>query len=118
MPGLVWDDDLSHLLAPALYSYEAERVGGYPIGQALFADAIKRAVPTGHTFKGVPLHFVTHDPATIFAGWRDSEVATDILSTRTFKGKLAVRVRVTPMPDEVVSVWVMLAIAFRPEPKP
>jgi centrosomal protein CEP76 len=114
-PGVVWDDALSHLLAPALYSYEAERIGGYPIGQAFFADAIKRAVPGGHTFKGLPLHLTTIDPLAIFDAWQRHETASDILATRTSKGMLALRLRVFPLADEVVSVWAMLAIAYRPE---
>ena len=107
----------SHLLAPALASYELERVSGTaPVGQEHFSDAIKRAVPVGFTFKGLPQHFVTTDARAIFAAWMQSAVASDILRTRTFKASIAVRVRVFPMADDVLSVWVMLAMAYRPEP--
>lgn len=115
VPGVTWDDSLCHLLAPALYSYEAERLGSHPVGQGLFSDAIKRAVPTGHTFKGLPLHFTSYEPTAIFRAWMQNEVASDVLRTRTFKGSLAIRLRVCPMADGVVSVWAMLAIAYRPD---
>ena len=115
VPGVAWDDALAHLLTPALYSYETERISGAAVGQALFSDGIKRAVPHWHTFKGLPLHFTSDDPTAIFRAWMDNPVATDLLHTRTYKAALAVRVRVFPLPDDVVSVWVMLAIAYRPE---
>ena len=47
-PGVQWDGGLSHLLAPALYSYEHERLTGLTTGNALFSDSIKRARPTRH----------------------------------------------------------------------
>ena len=103
------------MLSPALFSYETERMSGHPVGQALFADAIKRAVPTGQTFKGLPMHFVSTDALQIFAAWMENEVACDIMRTRTHKASLAVRVRVSFLPDDVVSVWAMLAIAYRPD---
>ena len=115
VPGVEWDEQLSHQLSPALSSYEAERIGGYPIGQQLFGDAIKRAVPAGHTFKGWPQHFITADAGFIFKAWMQSGVASDIIKTRSYKASLAVRVRVFPIAEEVVSVWAMLAVAYRPE---
>jgi centrosomal protein CEP76 len=115
VPGVEWDAALGHLLSPALYSYETERLSGAPVGQAFFSDAIRRFVPHGHTFKGLPLHFTTCEPQAIFSTWMASHVACDILHCRTYKAALAVRARVFPMPDGVVSVWVMLAIAYRPE---
>ena len=44
-PGVIWDDELAYLLAPALASYESERVAGCTVGESLFADAIRRKVP-------------------------------------------------------------------------
>ena len=114
MPGVVWDATLGHLLSPALASYETEAASGCAIGSAHFADAIRRFVPSGHTFKGFPHHFATADPSAIFAAWCENDVARDILTTRTKKATLSVRLRVFPLADEVLSVWAMLAIAYRP----
>jgi len=114
-PGVKWDAGLSHLLAPALYSYEHERLTGLTTGNALFSDSIKRAIPPGHTFKGFPQHFLALDPSEIMRAWLRSDVALDILQCRSYKASLAVRLRVFPMPDEVTSVWAMLAIHYRPD---
>lgn len=115
-PGVQWDPTLGHTLSPALYSYESERIIGTPSGQRLFSDAIRRLVPKGHTFKGLPMHFTTYDAKAIFTAWLASDVAAGILQMRTYKAAMAVRVRVFPLPDGVVSVWTMLAMAYRPEP--
>ena len=95
---------------------EAYNMGDLASAASHFSDAIRRAVPHGHTFKGLPLHFTTSHAPAILDGWLSSDVARDILECRTYKARLAVRVRVFPLPDNVASVWAMLAIAYRPEP--
>ncbi len=115
-PGVVWDEELSYLLAPALAAYETERMTGHAaVDNALFADAIRRKVSAGHTFKGFPHHFVTSDSRSIFDAWLRDEVALSILQCRASKASLGLRLQLHPMADDVVSVWVMLAIAYRPE---
>ena len=53
-----FDDHLSYLLSPALASYELERVTGLSVGNEEFQEAVRRAVPNGHAFKGFPIQFV------------------------------------------------------------
>ena len=53
-----FDDHLSYLLSPALSSYELERVTGLSVGSEEFQEAVRRAVPNGHAFKGFPIQFV------------------------------------------------------------
>ena len=114
--GVVWDEELSYLLTPALASYETERMTGHAaVDQALFADAIRRKVSAGHTFKGFPHHFVTSDALSIFDTWLRDEVALSILQCRASKASLGLRLQLHPMADDVVSVWVMLAVAYKPE---
>lgn len=63
----VWDNDLCHLLSPALSSYETERclgVGG--VCNEEFQDAIRRAVPDGHTFKGFPIQLLHRNARKAF----------------------------------------------------
>eukprot|EP00900_Chrysochromulina_parva_P026164 jgi/Chrpa1/8181/Chrysochromulina_OHIO_Genome00017876-RA len=115
-PGVVWDEELSYLLTPALASYETERMTGHAaVDQTLFADAIRRKVSAGHTFKGFPHHFVTSDARSIFDTWLRDEVALSILQCRASKASLGLRLQLHPMADDIVSVWVMLAVAYKPE---
>ncbi|KAG9479092.1 hypothetical protein GDO78_012642 [Eleutherodactylus coqui] len=44
-----------------------KRTTGISAGNEEFQDAIKRAVPDGHTFKGFPIHFVHRNARRIFA---------------------------------------------------
>ena len=63
----VWDDDLSYLLNSALSSYETERcLGVAGIGIEEFQEAIHKAVPDGHTFKGFPLQVPHRNPLKLF----------------------------------------------------
>jgi centrosomal protein CEP76 len=41
-----------------LSSYELERVTGLSVGNEEFQEAVRRAVPNGHAFKGFPIQFV------------------------------------------------------------
>ena len=62
-----WDDHLSYLLTPALAAYETERVTGVTAGNEEFQQAIRRAVPDGHTFKGYPIQFVHRNARRAFS---------------------------------------------------
>lgn len=63
----LWDDELSYLLTPALAAYELERTTGVSAGNEEFQQAIRRAVPDGHTFKGFPIQFIHHNARRAFA---------------------------------------------------
>lgn len=108
-----WDSTLCRLLMPALSAYECEACTGVAPGNTEFQQAIKRAVPTGHTFKGFPRQF-NHRSATLMAHTLLREpVVTDILSTVGQAVKFAVRVKVFAYPEDLCSVWVMLAVKFK-----
>ena len=104
-----WDAQMSALLAPALLSYETERMVGASVGSAEFESAVKRAVPVGATFKGYPLHFTHARPAPMFASVLRSEVGASIVQGREKGARLAVRARVAPYPDGLCSTWLMVA---------
>lgn len=63
----MWDDHLSYLLSAALSAYELERCTGVLCGNEEFQDAVRRAVPDGHTFKGFPIHFLHRNARRAFA---------------------------------------------------
>ncbi|KAM4687677.1 centrosomal protein of 76 kDa [Discoglossus pictus] len=109
----VWEDHLSYLLSPALASYEIERTTGISAGNEEFQDAIRRAVPDGHTFKGFPIHFVHRNARRAFATCLRSPFCDEIISCRGDQMRLAVRVRVFTYPESACAVWIMFACKYR-----
>lgn len=109
----VWDDQLSYLLSPALAAYEIERTTGISAGNEEFQDAIRRAVPDGHTFKGFPIHFVHRNARRAFATCLRSPFCDEIVGCRGDQLRLAVRVRVFTYPESACAVWIMFACKYR-----
>ena len=62
-----WDDELCYILTPALSAYELEHCTGISAGNEEFQQAIRRAIPDGHTFKGFPIQFVHRNTRRAFA---------------------------------------------------
>ncbi|XP_074644636.1 centrosomal protein of 76 kDa-like [Tubulanus polymorphus] len=109
----VWEDHLSYLLTPALSAYEMERISGMSIGNEEFQQAIRRAVPDGHTFKGYPIQFVHRNSRKAFAACLRAPVCEEIINCRGDHVKLAVRVRVFTYPESVCATWVMFACKYK-----
>lgn len=109
----VWDDHLSYLLSPALSAYEMERTTGISCGNEEFQDAIRRAVPDGHTFKGFPIHFVHRNARRAFSTCLRSPFCDEIICCRGDHVRIAVRVRVFPYPESACAVWIMFACKYR-----
>ncbi|KAK7930682.1 hypothetical protein WMY93_007077 [Mugilogobius chulae] len=78
----VWDDHLSYLLSSALSAYELERCTGVSCGNEEFQDAVRRAVPDGHTFKGFPIHFLHRNARRAFATSLRSPFCDEIICCR------------------------------------
>ncbi|TSK34864.1 Centrosomal protein of 76 kDa [Bagarius yarrelli] len=109
----VWDDHLSYLLSSALAAYELERCTGMSCGNEEFQDAVRRAVPDGHTFKGFPIQFLHHNARRAFATCLRSPFCEEVLSCRGDHVRLAVRVRVFPYIESACAVWIMFACKYR-----
>ncbi|XP_063253031.1 centrosomal protein of 76 kDa isoform X2 [Prinia subflava] len=109
----IWDDQLSYLLSPALAAYELERTTGVSAGNEEFQDAVRRAVPDGHTFKGFPIHFVHRNARRAFATCLRSPFCEEIICCRGDQVRLAVRVRVFTYPESACAVWIMFACKYR-----
>lgn len=109
----VWDDHLSYLLSSALAAYELERCTGVSCGNEEFQDAVRRAVPDGHTFKGFPIHFLHRNARRAFTTSLRSPFCDEIICCRGDHVRLAVRVRVFVYPENVCAVWVMFACKYR-----
>lgn len=65
-----FDEHLSYVLTPALWSYEREAVDGGSLtenrGAELFSAALMNVVSEGYTFKGFPLYFTHNSPRRAF----------------------------------------------------
>uniref|UniRef100_A0A672H546 Centrosomal protein of 76 kDa n=1 Tax=Salarias fasciatus TaxID=181472 RepID=A0A672H546_SALFA len=109
----VWDDHLSYLLSSALWAYELERCAGVSCGNEEFQDAVRRAVPDGHTFKGFPIHFLHRNARRAFSTCLRSPFCEEIICCRGDHVRLAVRVRVCVYPEDVCAVWLMFACKYR-----
>ncbi|KAK3589311.1 hypothetical protein CHS0354_026966 [Potamilus streckersoni] len=109
----MWDDQLSYLLTPALAAYETERVTGLTVGNEEFQDAIKQAVPDGHTFKGYPIQFSHRNARRAFATCLRSPVCEEIIHCRGDHVRLAVRVKVYPYPESACATWIMFACKYK-----
>ncbi|TRY84949.1 hypothetical protein DNTS_019027, partial [Danionella cerebrum] len=109
----VWDDHLSYLLSAALSAYELERCTGVTCGDEEFQDAVRRAVPDGHTFKGFPIHFLHQNARRVFATSLRSPFCEEIVCCRGDHVRLAVRVRVFAYPESTCAVWIMFACKYR-----
>uniref|UniRef100_A0AAY4DDE2 Centrosomal protein of 76 kDa n=1 Tax=Denticeps clupeoides TaxID=299321 RepID=A0AAY4DDE2_9TELE len=109
----VWDDSLSYLLSAALSAYEMERCTGVSCGNEEFQDAVRRAVPDGHTFKGFPIHFVHRNARRVFTACLRSPFCEEIICCRGDHVRMAVRVRVFAYPESACAVWIMFACKYR-----
>lgn len=108
-----WDDELSYILTPALAAYELEHSMGVSAGNEEFQQAIRRAIPDGHTFKGFPIQFVHRNARRAFATCLRSPVCEEIICCRGDHVRLAVRVRVFTYPEGACAVWIMFAVRYR-----
>ncbi|XP_034029760.1 centrosomal protein of 76 kDa isoform X2 [Thalassophryne amazonica] len=109
----VWDDHLCYLLSSALSVYELERCTGISCGNEEFQDAVRRAVPDGHTFKGFPIHFLHRNARRAFATCLRNAFFEEIVRCRGDHVRLAVRARVFVYPENTCAVWFMFASKYR-----
>ena len=113
--GTTWDAQLGYLLTPALAAYEMERLAGTPFGNEEFQQSIKRNVPEGYTFRGYPIVVNQRSPTRIMESFRRAQIASDILNTRGDNVQFGLRVKIFTYPEDICSVWVMLAVKFCPK---
>ena len=111
--AMLWDEDLSALLMPALDAYEQEAKSGISYGNSEFQQSIKRKTPVGHTFKGFPFHTTQHNAKNIVYEMMKEPSCAIILGTSKEGLRFALRSRVTYYPNGIASIWIMLAICYR-----
>ncbi len=109
-----WDGRLSFLISPALVNYEYERISNQTYGNEEFKQSVKNYVPEGYTFKGFPLHTVDTDYDKIFGSILSSDMGKDVLYTRGDNSSFALRCKIFPYPQGINSIWLMIAVKYRP----
>lgn len=109
-----WDSKLSFLIQPSLVNYEFERVTNLTYGNEEFKQSVKNYVPEGYTFKGFPLHTIETDSDKILSSILSSDVGKDILYTRGDNSSFAIRCKVYTYPQNINSIWIMIAVKYRP----
>lgn len=108
---------MGYLLTSALVAYELERQHGISAKGTPNLDdfhaCIKKDVPEGHTFKGFPIHFNHTNSKRIITACLRDKVCTDIIECVGDVVRFGVRVKVVAYPEDVLSVWLMLAVKYR-----
>jgi centrosomal protein CEP76 len=108
-----WDDNLSYLLNQALASYETERISGLSVGNEEFDQAIKLAIPEGHSFKAFPIQFIHKNFRKIFNACMKSPIGQEIITCRGDQVKLALRVKIYTYPELAIATWLMLGCRYK-----
>jgi hypothetical protein len=130
----VFDEKLAVILQPALLAYEMDRAVGCSFGNQDFQTAVKRVVARGECFKAYPTCFsFAHIPA-ILSSLKKVGAFRDVVKSGTGLPALvptgsgapgvlsqaavskltrhAVRVKIVQYPEQVCSVWVIIAVCF------
>ncbi|KAH8609728.1 CEP76 C2 domain [Trypanosoma vivax] len=111
-----FDDNLTHVLAQALCAYENHRRTGRLEDLSLFQAGVKGIIGEGRAFKGVPVNVTHTNSSKIVAAFNSNAAGRELLELTADNLVLAVRVKVFLFPEGIISVWVMLAAAYRPLP--
>ena len=112
----VWGEELGQWLAPALASYEAERVTGVKLFEEEFQAAIQHSTPEQSVFRAVPFQFIGLEAGSIMAAMVENEDFV-VMAQEGGKGmgdglQFGIRVKVVPYAEEVMAVWVVIASIF------
>lgn len=108
--GTSWDPNLEHVLSQALVAYETEaRTGQAAPGNLEFQHSVKRMVPIGYTFRGVPLQFKHRSSKKILKQLVEESSTLDIILGGSENTVLALTANVNIYPNDLASTWVMVA---------
>lgn len=108
-----FDDNLSYALLQALENYERQRSTGREEDFSMFEQCVKGLLGPGKTFKAIPVNVSFEDDLSIMSIIEASDAGKEVLETVAENVKFGLRVRLFQFPEEVRSVWVMFAVAYR-----
>eukprot|EP00055_Hartaetosiga_balthica_P003812 m.9042 g.9042 ORF g.9042 m.9042 type:complete len:687 (+) comp3349_c0_seq1:250-2310(+) len=107
-----FDRTLEQTLSPSLVAYETEQSHDVLLDNNEFCLAIKKSIPKGHSFKGFPFEMRSLSVQEALHICNKSFVGKEILEIHGDQVWHAVRCRVCVFPEDVVTVWVMLACRY------
>ncbi|QDZ21881.1 centrosomal protein [Chloropicon primus] len=106
----LWDENLEHVLAQALVAYETEACTGQAApGNMEFQHSVKRMVPIGYTFRGVPMQFKHRSSKRILRQLLEETSTLDIILSGSQNTVLALSAHVNVYPNDLSSTWIMVA---------
>lgn len=112
-----YNDDISYTLAQALQTYEQQRVAGDGnTGFSMFESCVKGILGGGKTFKAIPVNVSHTNDLEIMNTIRGSTAGREIIDTVADSVHFGVRIKIYSFPEHVLSVWVMLAVAYHSTP--
>lgn len=105
-----WDGNLEHVLSQALVAYETEACTGQAApGNMEFQHSVKRMVPIGFTFRGVPQQFKHRSSNRILKQLLEESSTLDIILGGNQDTVLALSANVNVYPNDLASTWIMVA---------
>jgi centrosomal protein CEP76 len=107
--------ELAQAFGQALTRQELRRRGLAAADPGMFEQCV-RGLVHGCTFKGLPLNVTHLHEGKILASALTSAVGKAVVECAFEGARFAIRARVFPMPEGVVSVWVMLGVTYRTVP--
>jgi centrosomal protein CEP76 len=89
-------------------------IAGTTFANEEFQASIKNYVPEGHSFKAFPIQFKHTDTELMIHHVFQNKVGKDIVMLRGGDQiKHALRVKIVVYPENVIAVWLIIAVRFR-----
>lgn len=105
-----YDSEIENALVMALEAYELERIYGKVIGEAEFEGVVRSLTPKDYEFKAFPFQMREISAERALDAILKSAVGKEIITTVERHEKLAVKAKVVPYPDNILAVWILIAI--------
>jgi len=103
---------MSSILGMAINSYEINDIYDVAPENSEFQQAVRRTVPTGHTFKAFPLRLHSAHPKSILSALTRRPIAESILRTRGDNIRFGLCVKTFSYAENSTTVWLILACRF------
>ena len=108
-----WDQgSISYIMTQALWSLELQKITSVPLEMDSFHSSIRQCIQSGRLFTGFPVHFTHRSPSRMMSHFASNKHTCDILELQGDTIRHTIRIKITPYPEDVISVWVMLGAVY------